>query len=640
MSRNRRAGGLAAAIMAALLATTSACGTDTNEPDASAVPTETAPASTLPDVTIEPATPNAPDTTAVPDEPTVSEGVEVPSPFGTTAEDPDFVAVQWLVPWDDGFLALGVQYPPAGLPEQLPPEIADLFPPEVVELFPDGLPPTQQEAITILEDAGLLDAVMEVIDEHPEAFDALTSVPQSTPTLLGMWSADGEDWVSLDITPPEDLGVPTQLVVVDDRLTIVGSTPPFGVTPFPRRVAVATTTDLDAWMMDSFEIDLPAPVPESVEVYADAEAVAANDDGWVVRVMTDAFVADPAEFLPEEVAALLHEPGMGLGMDPEGITIEHFEDGAATSVERFTWDELDIAEELMPYVWGDTMTMTLWAAQWGGEPESMVRDDFSGEVLIATNAGFLALGQEASYSPDGVTWSALETPQPNLSVEAVAPLGDDVIAYTRNASDEVALYRVDPTGGTWTLLDLPAGVEGHAHTWTPASSPAFLVENWSDNPSPQRIVVQHEGFELTLTYGAVESYRLVDEATGDVVLEESIDLTVTQAPPDGPFQHLLDDMSGMTITDPDTGDVIVSIPHSVIGAAWQVAQGGAADQMWPDWSVLATADGETWLFADYDEGDGDDPAVPFLVASNGDYVLVGSPGWEPESETWYRFPMP
>jgi len=115
---------------------------------------------------------------------------------------------------------------------------------------------------------------------------------------------------------------------------------------------------------------------------------------------------------------------------------------------------------------------------------------------------------------------------------------------------------------------------------------------------------------------------------------------VTQAPPDGPFQHLLDDMSGMTITDPDTGDVIVSIPHSVIGAAWQVAQGGAADQMWPDWSVLATADGETWLFADYDEGDGDDPAVPFLVASNGDYVLVGSPGWEPESETWYRFPMP
>jgi hypothetical protein len=47
-----------------------------------------------------------------------------------------------------------------------------------------------------------------------------------------------------------------------------------------------------------------------------------------------------------------------------------------------------------------------------------------------------------------------------------------------------------------------------------------------------------------MTYGAVQSYRLVDESTGDVVLEESIDLTVTQEPLDGPFENLADDVSG------------------------------------------------------------------------------------------------
>lgn len=104
-----------------------------------------------------------------------SAGVLVSAPFDATADDADFVPVQWLVPWGDGFLAVGVSYPPQPLPGQLPPEIADLFPPEVTELFPDGLPTTQQEAVEILQEADLYDVVMGVLDEYPEAMDALQS---------------------------------------------------------------------------------------------------------------------------------------------------------------------------------------------------------------------------------------------------------------------------------------------------------------------------------------------------------------------------------------------------------------------------------------------------------------------------------
>lgn len=638
----RRSGGMAALFLCSVLATTSACGSSADGPESAAVPTDTAPESTLSAV---------PPTTVISDQPTTTvvaaegttvaaegttsttiTGTEVPSPFGVAPEGLDYVPVQWLVPWDDGFLAIGVQSSPTALPEQLPPEVVEFFPPEVIELFPDGLPPTQQEAIEILQDAGLLDAVMEVLDEHPEAFSALTSVAPPDFEMVATWSMDGENWTSLDVTPPDGFGVPTQLVVFGDRLTMVGSTAPNSVSPFPVRLSVASTTDLDTWVMDSFEIERPTAPPESVNVIVNPIAVAANDDSWVVGVMTDTFV-DAYQFLPESARELIQESNIGLGTDPDGVTVETFVDGTVTSVEHFTWDELGISEELRPYIQGNSSTVALWGGPWGGQPQSTLRADGSFGVLVATTAGFLDLG-DVAYSPDGVTWSAVTTPQPNLWVQAATPLEGDVMAFTRNAAGEVAVYRVDPTGETWTMLDVPAGVDDGATSWSQSSSPAFLAETISD-PGPQGFVVRHEGYELTRTYGAVQSYQLVDESTGEVVLEESIDLTVTEVPAGGLFANLAEDMSEITITDPDTGDVIVSIPYSVIDAVSDVPDWDADETPLPDWWVLATHDGEVWL-----HGDGAGSEMPSLVATNDDFALVGSPGWEPVNELWQLFPMP
>ena len=234
----------------------------------------------------------------------------------------------------------------------------------------------------------------------------------------------------------------------------------------------------------------------------------------------------------------------------------------------------------------------------------------------------------------------MATPQPNLRVEATAPLDGGVMAFTRNAGDEVAVYRVDPTGETWRMLDVPDGVHDQANSWSSSSSPAILLETYDFGPGPDRVVVQHEGYELTMTYGADRWFELVDVSTGQIVLEDAIDLTVTQEPPDGPFEGVVNGINGLMFIDPGTGEVVVSIPHSVIGEALDLPDWDADDVSLPDSWVLATHDGDVWLLADCAEGDGEQPEMPTLVATNADFALVGSPGWEPGNALWQRFSMP
>jgi len=157
--RSRAAVGLLAA---ALLISASACGADSPDQADSSRETESSPAGTsLP--ASPPATTEAPEPARVIE----SAAVTISAPFDEMVDGPEHFSPRWLVPWDDGFLAVGIRYPPRPLPDELPAEIAELFPPEVVELFPDGLPADQQLAMDILNEAGLLDVVMNILNEHP-----------------------------------------------------------------------------------------------------------------------------------------------------------------------------------------------------------------------------------------------------------------------------------------------------------------------------------------------------------------------------------------------------------------------------------------------------------------------------------------
>ena len=267
--RSRAAVGLLAA---ALLISASACGADSPDQADSSRETESSPAGTsLP--ASPPATTEAPEPARVIE----SAAVTISAPFDEMVDGPEHFSPRWLVPWDDGFLAVGIRYPPRPLPDELPAEIAELFPPEVVEVFPDGLPADQQQAMDTLNEAGLLGVVMNILNEHPEAMDAVESMSLPDPELLASWSTNGDTWTPVELSLPAPIGEVAQVTAADDRLTIAGSTLSADEGG-GWIVTISSTTDLQDWDTASF------PVAEAEDSWVTPITVAANAEHWVVRI--------------------------------------------------------------------------------------------------------------------------------------------------------------------------------------------------------------------------------------------------------------------------------------------------------------------------------------------------------------------
>jgi hypothetical protein len=575
MGSIRRTRCAAGVLAVAFLIAASSCGADPSDQSGSPPETDATDIADEPSATWAPVGTDSPE----PERTVTSTAVTISAPFDAMLEETEYVPVQWLVPWDDGFLAVSVRYPPQPLPGRLPPEIVALFPPEVNALFPDGLPPTQQEAVDILREAGLLDVVMDILDENPEAMDAVQSAPSPEPELLASWSTDGDSWIPVVMAPPDPVANILQLAVSGNRLTIAGTIPP-DEDGGSSIVTVASTTDLENWNTASVSLPQPAGPTEAEQMWADPIAVAADDEHWVVRIM----------------ATPMSGPS---GSEPR---------------------------------------VELWSGAWGGEPAASEAGQQSW-MLLATSDGFLDLGERVTFSPDGQTWTEVPDQAPNVFFQTAAPLGDGALAIMGTPSGESSIVVLDATGTIRTEVEIP-GLGDRFSTWGSMSSPAFIVTPTMTAPATQTIAIEHDGFELTQEWGDVAAYQLVERSTGDVVVEESVDLETTEITEDGPFEYLAEDSSGMTITDPDTGATIVEIPRSVISAAWNEAQGDAqttVDPQQPDLWLLATADAETWLLQDLEEDGSDGFNGPQLVAANGTTVLVGTPGWEPGTDVWQRF---
>ena len=420
--RSRAAVGLLAA---ASLVAASGCGADQPERLVSSPATQTTEAISTPETTSSPeaTTPSTAATDTLESSPAVdSAAVLVSPPFEATVEDADFVPVQWLEPWDGGYLAVGVRYPPQALPDRLPPEIADLFPPEVTALFPDGLPPTQREAMDILSDAGLLDVVMDILDEHSEAMDAVQSAPLPEPELVASWTADGDAWTPTDLGEPGGIGDVSHVTVTDNRLTIAATALPDDERG-PSVVTIASTTDLENWATASFEITPPEGAPETALTWATVIALAADDDHWVARTMADVSI-----------------------------------------------DSIDAVPPPQP-------RLDLWSGSWDGEPTTSIADQPFG-MLVATDQGFLDLGDRIASSPDGQTWTETAAPTPNRRFLAAAPLGDGVVAITGNGYVASKILMLDATGTTTAEVEIP-GLNGSFTNWNSPSTPAFLVSTES-----------------------------------------------------------------------------------------------------------------------------------------------------------------
>lgn len=444
----RAAHPVTAALAASLLLIASGCADDATAPIPPAAsrpstttgsirPTATVPATTA--VTIAPETAAPAATVAPTTTPTISAPVEVSAPI---VDDPDtagYAFVRWLLPWDDGFLAISEALEVPTLPNKLPAEAAALFPAVLTDLFPDGLPESRQDAYDIVVAAGLEDELMAVLDEHPEVTDLLNPRPIG-PTFEAATTTDGTSWRRSELDIPGDMVEPLWLSSTDGRITM------FGVQQRdderPALVQVVTTRDLLHWDIDEFEvgeIDPESGVAPSVYPVA----LAANDDGWIVDVMIEREVADK------------------------------------------TWS-LDDGER--------------WAANWD-QPPARVATGIWPRPLVATSAGFVDLGDSLdrgdalTFSSDGISWTPVLLPEPDAEVVAAVPFEGGLLLVLDTPQGSVATYRVDPTLTTWEPLGPELDLGAEFYSVNEPTSPAFVLDLSQDDTSELWLFASGDGNE-------------------------------------------------------------------------------------------------------------------------------------------------
>ena len=581
-----------------------------------------APAESVPEEQPGPAESTPADSSTV-DGSSGSEPEVVPTdPASTTLPAGSFIGS--LVPWQDGFIALSPGRTIQQLPEAFPEEITALFPPEVVELFADGLPATIDEATAMLNEAGLLDEVTEVLSNHPEASDAIYSAPveQQPPTAL--FSVDGEEWSPIEVTPPDSpLGV-EQLSAAGDRL--ISSS--FGGGPFASTLAVSSTTDLVNWTTQPIAPDLPDDLPEAVVVSGYFTAMAANENGWVVAV-EGGLQIQPELIVPDDVVDVMFDRGYGHYTDDAGVVIEIPSGPNGEREEyRYTWEELGVPPEVAAELSvGGTFGSDIWSASWDGTPVRSAVEASSGSSLVGTSAGFLIInGADSMFSPDGLAWSPIDVPFEEGFVMATMPTDTGAVLFVGGPTGGTTVYEVDATGQQWDEIEIPGLPATAVPAFGPSSQSPVIVVDAAVHVQPDiEISIEIDGYRYTDRSNSEGiSYEVVDVASGEVVVAESHgrDELTADVPSSGPYEFLAYGSFGTrTITDPASGEVILEFDDQDLAAAYDEAFSQMEESVYePDQWLIATDGAGRWLVEDLVDESPD--FWPTAAAVNGDTVLV------------------
>jgi hypothetical protein len=591
--------------------TTTIAGPSEDEPDDT-------PATTQPDASSAPAVQPSTESTSVA---VVSgQGAAISSPNVGAADGP---GQQWLVPWEDGFLAIAPIYEPQTLPGQLPDDIRSLFPEEVLELFPDGLPPTVAEATTILEEAGLLDVVTEIISSNAEANSAILGAPIGPPSLETSFTVDGTTWESFEMTLPVEINDVRSVLSVGDRLVVM-SLPSFGPSGQEGGVQLAATTDLTTWSIQT--IDLPPPtteLPDYVNRYVGVHDLATNESGWVVLISDDLDI-NVESLLPDDVFDPTTEGGFGYGTSDEGVEV--FLGDEDNEPLRYTWDELGVSPDVVELMHGGSINREqLWTASWDGSPvRSELTSEFGG-TTIATESGFLSVTDRGWFSEDGISWSATDL-DGVTHVNQYMNYDGGVIVVGMDEDGLSSLYRVDSRGQSAELIEvpgLPDQVHGAGFSESAGGAITFDANVPEINTDP--VILQIDGYELSMSMNT-GAYELRDSA-GEIVLSEDEPSALGSPSEEPDFRQ---DNDGWSFSDPQTGEVLAFFPSEVVDAAVEEHFGpppGEYDD--PDFWLVATADGERFIVENIEEGF--ENGWPILTAINGDTMLVFSDG------SWSRY---
>ncbi len=583
---------------------------------------DSSPASTTPGSTIAetPAaeTPAAETPAARGAQATVLDRSAVPGARGGEGGSPEYA--EWIVPWGDGFLAGSTVFQPQPLPAELPEDVVALFPQEVIDLFGGELPPTIAEATQMLSEAGLLDEVTEVLSNNPGASEAIYGVPVTEPPeVQARFTTDGIEWEPIDLTLPADAAYVANVATVGDRLVVAFE--PRGDDGLPGETGsftVASTTDLSNWTTQ--EVAVPGPsveLPVGISRIVSTQGLVVNENGWALTVF-ESVNPDPLVLLREAGLTgpeLPADVGFGSSFDGTGIEVQT-ETGSGLSTDRYTWDELGVAPEVVAVLEQGGYTSNVWASAWDGAAAPSEGSARFGE-LLATSAGFVQWGDGIRFSPDGRVWTDRPLPDPDVYVSGAFAFDGGVIALATGGDGTLDLYRLDATGDAAELLEVPglpaAGQAGFTGPGSPRS--AILIDASTQAVPIEPLIVEVDGYRLTVRQPS-GSFELSDAATGDVIVSEN--LGRFGAEDESSFEFGID---GVTVTDPETGEVIVVIPSEVFNAAQEELYGGfEGSEYSPDLWLLASVDGQRFVVDDLDDGESFEG--PLVAVANDERALL------------------
>lgn len=554
-----------------------------------------------------------------------------------------------LLPWADGFLQIGVEYPPQPL-SPLPDEITALFPDEVRALFPDGLPPTVQEATDALSEAGLLDEVTAVLAEHPEASEAIYATPAPPPVLRASFTTNGTEWRTVELDSPTTY--PGQFRVSGDRLMTWATeydepdTP--RQPPTASRLVVAWTDDLTTWTTVTHPLSVAPDSRPYVRHEVNVSTVAMVGDRWVAHVQENTWF-DLEALLPREVLEEYSATGYGMASDDEGLTIERYDESGASTVSRtFTWAELGLEgnpEEAYrrDNPDGNAESRLLTAVLDGPISETPPPENVQWGTVFGVGDTFVFGGERVFESVDAATWSEI-TDIPFDYLNDAVPVDDGILLVGDGERGRAAfVHTADGARRDVTLPDLPkrywlgGGLGSGSAAWVVElyDEPTAVEPGWE----PVTIEVDHDGKRLSLTEGADGfSYTVTDIASGSILVDRTQSYSDGQG--EGPWETSPDSDVGVFVARDDDGVEVARFPGDLIQARYAEvyeatetsvapAEDAAAEAeaMLPDLWVVATADAEHWLVAQLPEPDLDDNFWPGIGAAvNGDRVIYpGAP---------------
>ncbi len=487
------------------------------------------------------------------------------------------------------------------------------------------------------------DGFLELIVHH--------GAPGRPMSIEAATSTDGVDWQSVPAALPDDLGEGyiSSTAVVGQRLVLSFAT--WNDDGPPADSVVLETQDLVAWRQVRLPaLDIPTDLPDYMTAQSQVDAIAAGDAGWVAVRSSFTFF-EPEQLLPVDL--LEFENGYGIGVTDEGVEFDP--DGGERQL--FTWDDLGIDPAIGPQLMQEDQRIETWFTPWGGEPIRSEVDNIQWVSTLASNGTEFVLvghgdtgGSSILRSVDGTTWSPMPATLVG-DVNMLAPIEGGYVAQVWRQSGPAIVVTTDG-GGTWETVDttgLPDQEQTSFHLRGSSASPgvatvAFIHEHPAMFEEPV-VTYQHEGFEITLHSGPNDaSVLIVDLASGATVLEgthtfptdeeiraleESGDTEAIEALySEGPAWAVHGD-GATDYVDPETGDLIVSVPWEVEGEAFNEAyraieEASPMDDGPPEMWLVATIDGRRWLSLQLDEQEF--VFGPDAAAVNGDLVVVNQGG--------------